>query len=198
MLDAQFVEKIQELYAMGDAGKVEMRDLLRNGNLTRLIELAAIGAGLKKRRQPEKIKSRLPEGFPGPEEKGKAIAYWERKRRPDLVARVGEEAEKFAAYHESNGTRSESWAASWRTWYSSAIEFNKPPREGGLFAVEPLFEQTNPVGWASRLDAFYTAGTWIAKWAGKPPALPTDPIPEGCKCPKQAFTLYLQNQQRRA
>ena len=199
MIDADFMKQVQELHAKGDAGKPELRELLKNGNLARLIMLAARGVRARPKRnlaKPEN-KSRIPDEFPGEAEKQAAVLYWQQHRRPDLVAAIEDEAEKFHDHHYSHGKAMLSWPYAWRTWYKNALQFNAPPREGQLFAV-PVFEQTHVAGWETRLGMFYSDGTWLAKWGGKPPVAPSDPIPADCKCPKQAFTLYLSNRERRA
>jgi hypothetical protein len=208
MIDSQFIQTLQEAEAKGKAGVEEMRAILKdNGGMKRLLSIAAqtIPAPKVGGRVVVNTTTRIPDDFPGETDKQKAIGYWERKRRPDLVAKVEEIAEHFHAHHLGKGTRAASWPSTWQTWYSNQIEFVRPPREGDLFlaSVTPLIEQTNIPGWIGRLESFYgdngsPAGTWLAKWGGKPPVKPSDTIPENCACPTQAFALYLENRKRRA
>lgn len=208
MTDAQFIECLQALETKGTKDGIdEMRAVLKdNGGIKRLLAIAAqIVPVPKAGRVTIKTASRISDGFPEQEDKDKAIAYWERKRRPDLVANVEDIAEDFYNHHLGKGTRAESWPATFRTWYSNQIQFVRPPRESDLFlaSVTSLVEQTNLAGWGGRLECFYgdtesPTGTWPAKWGGKPPAKPNDPIPENCSCPTQAFALYIENRKRRA
>lgn len=211
MVDAEFVETLVQLETKGIDALGDMRQVLKdNGGMKRLLSIAMLGLGVKPKRAvpgllEPKIKTRLPDGFPAEHEKQAAIVFWERKRRPDLVARIEEEAEKFTSYHLSNGTRSENWGASWKTWYSQALEFNKPPRSDLFVAsVNPIQQQRISVAeWVARLETFYgdtdmPAGTWNLTWGGKPPGAASDPVPANCACPTQAFALYLDRKKRRA
>lgn len=204
MIDDEFVMKLIELDAKGKDGLVDAREVLKTcGGMKRLLAIALRGLGGRPKaagRVSTATKTRLPDEFPGETEKSAAVTYWQRKRRPDLVANVEEEAEKFVSHHLGAGTRSENWSASWRTWYSHALEFNKPPRDGGLFQVaETVFEQCNVAGWVGRIRAYYDSESrvWPARWGGKPPENPEDAIPSGCRCPSQAFAQYLAEKKRR-
>lgn len=207
MTDGEFVTTLQDLQAKGKDGLEEMRAVLRdNGGMKRLLAIAAQTVPKPKAGRVDiKAKTRIPDGFPGQEDKDRAVVYWERKRRPDLVANIEDIAERFYNHHLGAGTRSEKWSASWQTWYSNQIEFVRPPRDGDLFvaSVTPLVENTNLDGWVGRLECFYgdteaPAGTWSPKWGGKPPSTPTEAVPENCSCPTQAFALYLEQRKRRA
>lgn len=203
MIDEDFVMKLVELDAKGKDGLAEARELLKTcGGMKRLLAIAVRGLGKKPKAAGQVqtgLRTRIPDEFPSETEKQKAIIYWERKRRPDLVTRVEDEAAKFHAHHLAAGTRSLSWPATWQTWYSNALEFNRPPRETGLFAAEVAFEQTNIPGWVGRLRVFYESDSpvWPDRWGGKPGKLPSDPIPSGCRCPAQAFALYLEEVKKR-
>lgn len=200
--DDEFVARLQELDAKKADGLPEMRELLRNGNLSRLIALAARGVAPIKRagRISLAIKTRVADGFPDQSMKDRAVIYWGKKRRPDLVARVEDIAEDFHNHYLANGEKAESWPAKWQTWTSRALEFNKPPRDGGLFPIAPVFEQTGVAGWVARLQVYYSneSRTWPATWGAKPAENPNDAIPSGCRCPAQAFALYLAQTKRRA
>lgn len=201
MIDAEFISKLKELETQGQNGVYVMRQILiENGGMKRLIALAERGLGAKARATTggfvdTTVKTHIPDEFPGETEKQAAILYWEQHRRPDLVAMVGHEAEMFYNHHYSKGTKSRSWRASWQTWYSNAMKFTKPPRGTDLFPLAAVvaFEQTNLAGWTRRLHLFYDTNVWSTKWGGKPPARLRDPIPSDCKCPVEAFSIYLKN-----
>lgn len=197
MLDDELIAKLQELESLGDAGMKEKREVLRlNGGFGRVLALAARGLGAKSRKADVKVKSRVPDDFPTQEDKEKAVLYWERKQRPDLVARLEEQAEKFNDHYLASGERAESWPAKWRTWYGNALEFVKPPRDGlGLATV--AFEQTNEAGWLQRIRLFYRDTTWAPTWGGRPPAQPYEPVPKGCHCPAGVLKAYVEERHQR-
>jgi hypothetical protein len=202
MIDSEFVAKLKELEAKGKDGLVVMREVLKqHGGIARLISLAERGLGAKAINNKgefvsTRVKTRIPDNFPGENEKLRAIGYWEKHRRPDLVAMVEHEAEMFYNHHYSKGTKSFSWPKTWATWCGNALQFTKPPRGVPelIPGAEVAFEQTNINGWVTRLTMFYDeGGRWTGKWGGKPPTRPQDPMPADCKCPAEAFSIYLRN-----
>jgi len=58
----------------------------------------------------------------------KALMYWKSKNRPDLDPL--EEFEKFKNHYLGNGERRLDWGRTWQTWYTNAVQFNKPPTGG--------------------------------------------------------------------
>lgn len=53
-----------------------------------------------------------------------ATKYWQSKGRSDLDP--VDAFERFKTYHASKGSMMADWSAAWRTWYSNAVNFNKP------------------------------------------------------------------------
>ncbi len=202
LTDDGFVEKLQQLH---DANKVEdMRAVLKEcGGIGRLLALAARGLGGRpaKKAAPaggkveQKVKTRLPDEFPDQAMKDRAVAYWSRKRRPDLVANIDHEAEKFVNHYLGNGDRAESWPAKWQTWCANALEFNKPPRSDGP-AATLAFEQTNEGGWWGRVRGFYEGGFWKDTWGVKPPAASHEVLPPGCMVPASVMKRWNDSQRR--
>jgi len=121
----------------------------------------------------ERSKRMIPNDCPSLEDGSAALAYWEKHRRPDLVAALDDIAEKFRDYHISHGSKMLRWDVAWRTWYRHAVEYVKPPRDG-LFSAPVAFEQTTVQGWEKRLEIFdgldadCPPGTWSPKWGPKP------------------------------
>ncbi|MBI1179122.1 MAG: hypothetical protein GC201_01090 [Alphaproteobacteria bacterium] len=72
-----------------------------------------------------KRKRRLPDDVPGEHDRDLAQAYWRQKGRSDLS--FEDQARQFRDYHLAKGTRFVDWGAAWRTWYSRAIEYSRPP-----------------------------------------------------------------------
>jgi hypothetical protein len=72
----------------------------------------------------------LPENFPDEPALMRAIAFWNERGRLDLSHSVRDQAEQFRAHHIAKGTRSKSWAASWRLWIGNALEFNRNKANG--------------------------------------------------------------------
>lgn len=77
-------------------------------------------------------KSRIPEDCPNEASQLKAMAYWTIRERPDLCSRLADIAAKFRSHHRSKGTQMEDWGQAWVTWYSRAIEYEKPPPKNGV------------------------------------------------------------------
>jgi len=176
MTDLEFVAKIKELRS--DVAK--MRDFLKQpGHLDRLYDLA-IKAGSKK---PPKHKARsalpatrLPDGtwspdsFPDDAMKTVAKGFWAMRKRPDLVADVDHQADLFRDHHFGKGTLAADWPATWRTWMSNALRFNR---------VAPGAPETAHVTletWRWRVKAYYHGepetqvpkGYWKDSWGPKP------------------------------
>ena len=55
-----------------------------------------------------------------------ALNYWAGKNRNDLD--VNDQFFQFKTHHMANATKSADWQASWSTWYSNAVKFNKAPK----------------------------------------------------------------------
>ena len=174
MTNEQLIAELKKLNVFGSVSLPEMEALLdKEGGLSRIVEL------LPEKRLPRSAgstKISIPDDFPDAAAKALAIAYWETKRRPDLVDRVEEISEQCHDHHTKENSRypRENWRLVWKTWYVNAVKFEKPPRDTGLFAVAPVsFEQTTPQGWVGRLEVFYglngsQAGSWSPKWRQKP------------------------------
>lgn len=131
--------------------------------------------------------SSIPDSCPSDADKAHAVAYWQKLRRPDLVARVEDEAEQFHDHHTAHDTKLVDWSAGWRYWCRNSLKINKPPRGTDLFAAPApvLFEQTDLAGWVGRLEVFYgldehrRAGSWSGEW-GPPPGQ------KNCRMPPEA------------
>ena len=176
MIDSDLVSKLLEYDSKGKDGIQEMRDLLKQeGGISRLIGLAKRGVDRITRTETKKMRSRLPDEFPGEKEKQAAVAYWEKQRRPDLIASIDSECEKFVDHHTQHGKAMADWGCAWRTWYRNAVQFNAPPRDGSLGLVVPIYEPPrSPADAVTRLEIFYgkspdcDAGTWTPKWGPNP------------------------------
>lgn len=124
---------------------------------------------------------------PGPDAQAKAVAYWQARGRPDLVALLADEVDGFVAYHRAHGSRMADWDAAWQTRYVNAVTFNKPPSANGhgLRGAPPgAFQGTDEDGWRRRMKIFYgldgdTPG-WHPGWGPKP----GEP---GCKVPENVL-----------
>lgn len=80
-----------------------------------------------KRRRPSTVRSKMPEDWPSRHDRDLALAYWAQAGRGDLADRLEIEITKARAHHLGKGTRSEDWGSTWVTWYTRALEYNKPP-----------------------------------------------------------------------
>lgn len=189
MIDHTFISKLLDLDALGKDGLQEMRELLKQeGGISRLIGLAKRGVDRVARAESKKMRTRIPDEFPGEKEKQSAIAYWEAQRRPDLVAAIEEQCEEFVLHHTKCGSLMASWPAAWGTWIHRAPRYTQPPRGGELFSASVLFEQATLEGWVTRLEIFHglkgqPAGTWLDKWGAKPGA-------DGCRVPPEATESF--------
>lgn len=174
MTDEQFIANLVALDAKGKDGIPEMREVLR-GQMSRLIALAARGLKSKIVKEfADERKRNIPEGFPDQFAKAAAVEYWNKHRRPDLVARLDEIAEQFYTHHFIRNVRFTRWDLAFKTWYVRAVSIEKPPQGAGLFSATVVFEQTSIEGWVSRLEVWYglaegsKPGDWTTKW-GLPP-----------------------------
>lgn len=190
MTDEQFIKRLQ---ALNDAGDVEgMRKVLKEcGGIGRVIAVAARGAGVNVvKLEKEQAKSFIPENFPDAACKDAAIAYWNTKRRPDLVARVEEIAEQFHTHHFTRNNRLTRWPMVWKTWYVRAVNIENPPRDMPIASVTDLFSP-DPAVWLRRLSIFHygdeenglEVGHWSNRWGPKP-GLP------GCQIPPEAIKMF--------
>lgn len=75
--------------------------------------------------------SKLPDDFPTKPDLEAGLAYWRKRGREDLCGIATEITEDFRDHHTAKGTVSESWEASWRTWYRRAIQYNKSEKRNG-------------------------------------------------------------------
>ena len=60
-----------------------------------------------------------------------AADFWKSKNRDDLVPRLEEIFGQFVNDAKTKGKRFVEWEGAWVTWYSRAIEFNRPPHANG-------------------------------------------------------------------
>lgn len=72
-------------------------------------------------------KTQIPETAPSELDQKRAITYWQKHGRQDLVEAVDDQASQFRAYHLKEGSRMADWSAAWTTWYGNALRFNKAP-----------------------------------------------------------------------
>lgn len=98
-------------------------------------------------RKAQKRKTRWPEDWSlSPEQVIDANRWWVSAGREDLLTYI--EFDKFKTYCLANGKTYVNWGAAWRTWYTNAVGFNKPPQRGGSNGnhkqsdAERLAEQT--------------------------------------------------------
>lgn len=188
MTDEQFIKNLQ---AMNAAGNLDgMRQLLKGGGgMARLLAIAARGIGVKEvKLAKEQAKSFIPEGFPDEKAKAAAIAYWNTKRRPDLVARIAEIADEFYTHHFTRNNRLTNWPMVFKTWYVREVNISKPPRDMPTATVVDL-RPLDPAVWVQRLSVFHygdeqnDAGYWSMKWGPKPGQ-------PGCQVPAEAARLF--------
>jgi len=69
----------------------------------------------------------LPEDFPTEPDLEYARRFWRDKGRIDLADAMNDHIREFRDHHTAKGTTSKSWPASWRTWCSNALKFNRKP-----------------------------------------------------------------------
>jgi hypothetical protein len=72
----------------------------------------------------------IPDEFPGGHEYAYAKDFWAKKGRDDLSADMDDHFRDFRDHHISHGTTSKDWEASWRTWCSKALKFNRKQTNG--------------------------------------------------------------------
>lgn len=77
----------------------------------------------------KKRKSKLKENFELTDQlKDNALKYWMTKNRADL--NPCEEFGKFKNHYLENQETANDWSRKWTTWYTNAVQFNRPPRSG--------------------------------------------------------------------
>lgn len=80
------------------------------------------------------VRRKMPEDWPAQADQEKAIAYWRKAGREDLVENLQAQISLARAHHLGKGTRSPDWPQIWITWYTRALEYNKPAKA----AVSPF------------------------------------------------------------
>lgn len=73
-------------------------------------------------------KSQIGDYSPDEESRAKALSYWRTKDRQDLIAELEDQVEQFIAHHAGKGTLMQVWPMVWKTWYMTAVRFNKKPQ----------------------------------------------------------------------
>lgn len=188
MTDGQFIAHLQALHAKGPSALAEMRDLLRNGNLTRLIELAALAVAKKKPAPKAKQETfagmQFPDWWPAAAWEG-YLAMRKKKRIATtdraVTMLIKEVSALRAAGHDPAACLDHSVLKGWTEIYA--------PR-GNVVPIAAAIENTNLAGWVSRLEIFHIGdddlpkGGWAPKW-GPPPDKP------GCLVPAEAQTAFL-------
>lgn len=186
MTDDQFVTEAKRLCDLGTDGLPALREHLK-GQMPRLIDLAVRGALRAKRAAPKAKPTFVPDDFPDAKAREDALAYWRKERRPDLVAAIEREVDKFRMHFQEG--KAASWGGRWRTWYANAPNYNRPPA-GSLFSAPVVFAQTTISGWVTRLTIYHgfdedcPKGTWLKEQWGAPPGSPD------CRVPAEAFTQF--------
>lgn len=191
MIDADFIAHVQTLHAKGVEGLPQMRELLRNGNLTRLIELAALG--VEKKKKTPKLRTKQ-ESFPGMQfPTWWPIPAWEnylamrKKKRTPTTDRavemiIAEVTKLRAAGHDPAAAIDQSTLKGWTEIYA-------PKAANGNGAAPHAIERTNLAGWIGRLAVFYEGdeevpkGFWSPKWGAAPGI-------SGCVVPAEAVVAY--------
>lgn len=171
-----------------------MRELLRNGNLTRLIELAALGVEKKKKAPKPKTTQQIFSGMEFPDwwpasEWEQYLLMRKRKRAPmtDLATKmlVKQVMDLRTAGHDPSAVLAQSVFKGWTDVYA-------PRGDSGKTSIQPI-ESTNLAGWRSRLEIFYIGddslpkGAWSPKW-GPEPGQP------GCLAPQEALARFQSHQ----
>lgn len=172
-------------------GIPQMRDLLR-GQMSRLITLAARGVGVKEVKLKRDLsKAHIPADFPDADAKLAAVEYWNKKRRPDLVARIEEISEHFHNHHFVRNASFSHWGMVFKTWYMKEVQRTAPPRDMPSAVVLDLFATVDEAGWLRRLQMYHHGdgetiepGYWSPmKWGPKPGQ-------EGCKVPAAVLARF--------
>lgn len=175
MLDSAFVAHVQALHAKGPEGLPQMRELLKNGNLTRLIELAALGAEKKKNLPKRRAQQQTFAGmqFPDwwPTKAWENYLAMRKKKRAATTERavemiLAEVITLRAAGHDPTACLDQSTLKGWTEVYA--------PKGSNGAAAPAVLENTNLAGWMSRLEIFFVGddecpkGGWSPKWGPRP------------------------------
>lgn len=73
-----------------------------------------------------KTSTQIPASFELTEDlRRKAVKYWLDRDRPDL--NPDEIFDGFVSHHRARGSRMVDWDAAWQTWYTKAVQFQRPP-----------------------------------------------------------------------
>lgn len=71
-------------------------------------------------------RSQIPKDFTlTAERRNRACWYWQSKNRTDLSA--DECFQEFLNHHRAHGKTMACWDSAWRTWYTNAVKFTRPP-----------------------------------------------------------------------
>jgi len=92
-------------------------------------------SGLERASAP---RTKMPEDWPSQEDRTNAIAYWRDHGREDMVPKLESEVTKARAHHLGKGTRAADWSQTWVTWYTRALEYNRPPANLNLFPTAKI------------------------------------------------------------
>lgn len=166
------------------------KPLSNNHHITTLIaetDVSEVGDGKRVKKKNTSPKTLIGDYTPDDSARGRALAYWRERGRPDLVAKLDDEVQGFLAYHRAHGSRMADWDAAWQTRYVNAVTYTKPPQTNA--SVRPtsskpsfLTYRTGPDGfevmgdadWILVLKQFYApdGGVWLRERRGPAPGEP--------------------------
>lgn len=70
-------------------------------------------------------KSQIGDYSPDEESRQKALAYWRKNERQDLIADIDDQVELFVSYHAAHGSQMVLWPRAWVTWFMQAHKFTE-------------------------------------------------------------------------